>query len=164
MSCSTGRAPFYRPKLLLWKGNVYTSVCQEFCPQDGGGCIPACNGADTPLPLGRHPRADTRPCPVHAGDTDPHPPSACWDTPPPPQATAAVGTHLPGMHSCQVSGIGGSRGGPNSFIFMQFSAKKLVSTFILGVGADIPSGKSWTQEGIGGSRIFQMGAQPPTLG
>ena len=34
------------------------------------------------------------------------------------------------------------RGGPNSFIFMQFSAKKQVSTPTLGVGAP-PSGKSW---------------------
>ena len=35
---------------------------------------------------------------------------------------------------------------PNTFIFMQFSAKKLVSTPILGVGA--PSGKSWIRHWI----------------
>ena len=59
------------------------------CPQ--GGVYPiACwdthpNGQTPPLadtPLGRHPQADTPPCPVHAGI---HLlPSACWHTPPCP--------------------------------------------------------------------------------
>ena len=26
---------YYRPETKLWKGNVFTSVCQEFCPQGG---------------------------------------------------------------------------------------------------------------------------------
>ena len=153
-SCLTGRAPFYRPKLLLRKGNVCTSVCQEFCPQDGGGCIPAYTGADTPLPLGRH------------WDTDPPPLSACWDTPPP-------GSHCSGRYTSYWNAFlsskwhwwipGGVRDapyGPNPFIFMQFSTKKLVSTLILGVGTDTSSGQSWIHQGIGGSIIFQMGAQP----
>ena len=48
----------------LRKGNVFTSVCQEFCPQ-GRECIPACTGADTPpdryssMHWGRHPPAAT---------------------------------------------------------------------------------------------------------
>ena len=78
----------------LWKGNVFTSVCQEFCPQ--GGCLPDTPPGqtpppDTPLqadtPLGRHPTRQTPP------------PQA--DTPLPQQtATAADGTHPTGMHSC----------------------------------------------------------------
>ena len=58
----------YRPQTKLWKGNVFTSVCQEFCPQGEGV-------ADTPLwptppwadtSPGRHPsRADTPPGQTH---------------------------------------------------------------------------------------------------
>ena len=33
--------------------NVFTSVCQGFCPV-GRGCIPACTGADTPQGSGRY--------------------------------------------------------------------------------------------------------------
>ena len=40
---------YYRPQTKLRKGNVYRSMCQEFCPQ-GGSRHPR---ADTPL--GRHP-------------------------------------------------------------------------------------------------------------
>ena len=29
---------YYRPQTKLRKGNVFTSLCQEFCPQ-GGGCV-----------------------------------------------------------------------------------------------------------------------------
>ena len=62
----------------LRKGNVFTSVCQEFCPQGGGvhrhtlGRHPS---ADTPLNrhppgrhtyLGRHPRVDGYCCGRHA--------------------------------------------------------------------------------------------------
>ena len=43
----TGMHSFYHPQMKLQKGNVFTSVCQEFYPQ-GGGCFPACTGADTP--------------------------------------------------------------------------------------------------------------------
>ena len=39
----------YRPQQYLRKGNVFTSVCQEFCPGEGGGVV--CLGRH---PLGRH--------------------------------------------------------------------------------------------------------------
>ena len=61
---------FYRPQTKLRKGNVVTSVCQEFCP--GGGCLEG----DV------HGRGDGGAC--MAGET----------------ATAADGTHPAGMHSC----------------------------------------------------------------
>ena len=50
----------------LRQGNIFTSVCQEFCPQ-GGLCLSAC--WDThPSPLGRHPPGADSPLG-----------SACWD-------------------------------------------------------------------------------------
>ena len=97
----------------LRQGNIFTSVCQEFCPE---GCLPhlsVCwdthppgqtppSNGQTPLhlsrhppPLGRHPLpwADT---PLPWADTPP--PRA--DTPPPQQtATAADGTYPTGMLS-----------------------------------------------------------------
>ena len=99
---------------VLRKGNVFTSVCQEFCL---GGVYPSmpltampCTGADTPLaPL---PSAcwDTH---THPGQTPPgerHRPGRAdpppgrqplfWADPPPPTTTAADGTHPTGMHSC----------------------------------------------------------------
>ena len=54
---------FYR--LQLRKGNVFTSVCQEFCPQ-GRGCGPP--GQTPTTPIGRPPQADV-PLGRH-----PHPP------------------------------------------------------------------------------------------
>ena len=67
----------------LRQGNIFTSVCQEFCSQGGGGvCVSAC--WDTPpawaVHAGIHPT-----CPVHAGID---------------MATAADGAHPTGMHSC----------------------------------------------------------------
>ena len=65
---------FYRPQTKMRKGNVFTRICQEFCPQGD-----ACNTpwADTPL-AGRHPpwQADT-PLGRHtpSGQT---PPSSTW--------------------------------------------------------------------------------------
>ena len=61
---------FYRPQTKLRKGNVFTSVCQEFCPQRGKVYTPL---ADTPW-------ADT--------------------PPPNQTASATDGTHPTGMHSC----------------------------------------------------------------
>ena len=49
---------YYRPQTKLRKGNVFTSVCQEFCPQEGGGVHP-----QTDLPPGRHPPGKTPPAP-----------------------------------------------------------------------------------------------------
>ena len=75
------------------QGNIFTSVCQEFCSQGGGVCLSAC--WDTP------PR--TRHTPPGADPPDQARPPA--DTPLPPKHTAAyaqraAGTHPTGMHSC----------------------------------------------------------------
>ena len=58
--CSQKDFVHYRPQTKLRKGNVFTSVCQEFCPQ--GGCTPHLLGRHPPRqtppgrqPLGRHP-------------------------------------------------------------------------------------------------------------
>ena len=68
----------------LGQGNIFTSVCQEFCPQ-GGGRVSASVHA------GMHHHPPSR-----------HPPGT---RPPPPKQTAAYGqrapgTHPTGMHSC----------------------------------------------------------------
>ena len=73
---------FYCPQMKLWKGNVFTSVCQEFCPRGvypsmhlaGGVCIPACTGQGVCVyssmhwvgvwqapPPGKHPPGQTHP-------------------------------------------------------------------------------------------------------
>ena len=58
---------FYRTQRKLWKGDVFTSVCQEFCPQVGG-----VHPLVTPLPpLGRHPSTPGRDPPMQ---TPPPPP------------------------------------------------------------------------------------------
>ena len=77
----------------LWKGNVFTSVCQEFCPQQGPDTL-------TPSPdrLGRHPLGRSL-----QADTPPRadPPEQTPSPPTPAQtATAGDGTHPTGMHSC----------------------------------------------------------------
>ena len=65
----------------LRQGNIFTSVCQEFCPV-GDVCLSAC--WDTPPPM-------QTPSP---GQTPPQ------QTPPWRTATAADGTHPNGMLSC----------------------------------------------------------------
>ena len=68
----------YRGETKLRKGNVFTSVCQEFCPQGGGvhprDQTPPCQGGvyspsvgppGQTHPLGRHPWADTPPSSRH---------------------------------------------------------------------------------------------------
>ena len=80
----------YRPQTKLWKGNVFTPVCQSFCSY--GGCLPQCMlgytlpWADTPLgrhplPLGRYPPppGQTPPAQCMLGYKRPLL-SACWDT------------------------------------------------------------------------------------
>ena len=57
---------FYRPQTKLRKGNVFTSMCREFCPWGGGGVHPLGRqpppGQTTPTPSGRHPpQTDTPP-------------------------------------------------------------------------------------------------------
>ena len=77
---------FYRPQLLLWKGNVFRSACHSV-HRSGGGVHPP--WADTPM--GRQP-----PGRLPSGQT---PPPTWADTPTPSRemATAADGTHPIGM-------------------------------------------------------------------
>ena len=66
---------YYHSQMKLWKGNIFTTVCQSFCSK-WGLCIPACIGQTHP-PLekcpspSQTPRSDppeqTPPFPVHAG-------------------------------------------------------------------------------------------------
>ena len=81
---------FYGPQSKLRKGNVFTSVCQEFCP----GGVPA-----------RHPPGQTRQTPPHGRQTPPsgqtrQTPPLAGRQPPSLTATAAYSTHPTGMHSC----------------------------------------------------------------
>ena len=57
---------FFTGRNEVGQGNIFTSVCQEFCPQGGSASVHAPPGADTPSPWSRHPpRAD----PPRAADT-----------------------------------------------------------------------------------------------
>ena len=54
---------YYRQQIKLRKGNLFTSVCQEFCPRRG--CLPDTPRENTPMgrhaPRQTHPQADTSP-------------------------------------------------------------------------------------------------------
>ena len=69
----------------LGQGNIFTSVCQEFCPQ-GGGCLPQCMLGYPPPPRSRqHPPELTpsRPDKPPRADTPPPDQTPPWaDTPP----------------------------------------------------------------------------------
>ena len=89
---------FYPPQTKFRKGNVFTSMCQEFCPQrKGGGHIPPRRHYPTPqtpprpdtTPVGRQPPPGKTPLPLGR-----HLPRQT--------ATAADGTHPTGMHSCSI--------------------------------------------------------------
>ena len=43
----------------LGQGNIFTGVCQEFCPQGGGGCLPQCMLGYTPPQEQTHPPEQT---------------------------------------------------------------------------------------------------------
>ena len=100
---------YYRPETKLWKGNVFTSVCQEFCPQGGEVYTPARKTGKRPradIPLGRPPwQADT-PLGRHTSlGRHPFGQTPLWaDTSLGRHwhqtATAEDGTHPTGMHSC----------------------------------------------------------------
>ena len=78
----------------LGQGNIFTSVCQEFCSQGEGGCLPQCM-------LGYTPRADTPPDQTPPGADTPrtrHPPTPSKQTA--AYGQRAAGTHPTGMHSC----------------------------------------------------------------
>ena len=74
--------------ILLPEGNVFTSICQEFCPQGGVSQHAMGRGVHPP---GRLPRADTPWPDTHPGQTPPGTP---------PMATEVGGTHPTGKHSC----------------------------------------------------------------
>ena len=75
---------FYCPQRKLWKDNVFTSVCQEFCVHPPGQTPPADTPRQIPpppsdTPLGWHthsgqtsPQADTLPLPVNTPQSDGH--------------------------------------------------------------------------------------------
>ena len=98
---------FLPPATKLEQGNIFTSVCQEFCPQ-GGSATNHPLGRDTPgqtPPRSRHPwggrppppRADTplweQTAPFPQEQTPPS--STCWEI-----RAQAGGTHPTGMHTC----------------------------------------------------------------
>ena len=89
-------ASFLPAATKLGQGNIFTSVCQEFCPR-GGVCLSAC--WDTP-PWEQTPPREQTPSPRSR-----HPPPGA-DTPPGTQTAAygqrAAGTHPTGMHSCML--------------------------------------------------------------
>ena len=71
----------YQPQRSWAKGNIFTSVCQEFCPPGGGGCLPQCMLGYTPPPPSRHPTPGKQ--------------TAAY-------GQRAAGTHPTGMHSCMI--------------------------------------------------------------
>ena len=83
-SFSTSVAFNYRPQTMLRKGNLFTKVCQEFCPQGGGGGV---------HPLGRHPLA-RHPLGIHPLGRPPgrHPPGRR------PSGRHPSGRYPPGRH------------------------------------------------------------------
>ena len=92
----------------LRQGNIFTSMCQEFCPRrEGGVCLSGC--WDTPpwadTPPSKHPPRQTPPGQTPLGRQPPLCTPPRQTSPlgrPPPQQTATVsdGTHPTGMHSC----------------------------------------------------------------
>ena len=78
---------FTARKRSLGQGNIFTSVCQEFCPQ--GGVSASVHAGIPPPGPGRHPRDQAPPRPgtpraEHAGR----------------YSQRVGGTHPTGMHSC----------------------------------------------------------------
>ena len=87
------------PATKLGQGNIFRSVCQEFCSQEGSD----------PLHPGMHTPRDQRQAPPTPVGADPIPPGPEAGTPHPPGAVhdgrygqQAGGTHPNGMQSCNV--------------------------------------------------------------
>ena len=49
----------YRPQTMLWKGNVFTPVCQSFCSQGGSAPVHAGIPCHPPSPDRHPPQADS---------------------------------------------------------------------------------------------------------
>ena len=81
---------FKARKRSLGQGNIFTSVCQEFCSQ--GGAIPACIAGGIPACLAAGLQGGGL---LRGGVCS----GGCLVRPP-RMATAAGGTHPTGMHSC----------------------------------------------------------------
>ena len=93
----------------LGQGNIFTSVCQEFCPWGEGVCLSACWDTHTPPDQADPPRVSRHPLPreqtpLPPEQTDPPNPRTRQIPPPGKQTPAyglrAAGTYPTGMHSC----------------------------------------------------------------
>ena len=65
----------------LGQGNIFTSVCQEFCPR-GGGCLPQCMLGYTPPEQADHPPWTRHTTPPGTRPPGPGTPSPQEQTPP----------------------------------------------------------------------------------
>ena len=90
----------------LGQGNIFRSVCQEFCPR-GGGCLPQCMlGYTSPGSKHPPPEADTPSCPRSRHPWEQTPPGA--DTPweqTPPGSRYPRSRHPPGADTPTESGL-----------------------------------------------------------
>ena len=82
----------------MGQGNIFTSVCQEFCSQGGGAWSGGCLLPGGCLLLGVWFQGVPSPGGVCSGGGVPGPVGMPGGDP--PMATAAGGTHPTGMHSC----------------------------------------------------------------
>ena len=113
-----GKVIFLPAATKLGQGNIFTSVCQEFCPQgEEGVCLSAC--WDTPDPQApwdqtppgsRHPPDQAPPRPGTPPAVDPLPPSADPPRPgttPPSADPPRPGTHPPQEADCIIQSMSG---------------------------------------------------------
>ena len=91
-------------KRSLAQGNIFRSVCQEFCPQGGSasvhaGILPPRHPEQTPG--SRHPPNQAPPRPGNPPEQTPPEQTPPWDQAPPRRyGQRAGGTHPTGMQSC----------------------------------------------------------------
>ena len=116
------------------KSNVFTSVCQEFCPREGGVSprqTPPLEDfpQQTPPPPQLTPWADTSPSRQTHTNAD--------SLPPPETATAADGTHPTGMHSCFCNSTANYYGATVPF---QLPANSIELTHVVDIHPDVKSG------------------------
>ena len=103
----------------LGQGNIFTSVCQEFCPQGGGGCLPQCM-------LG-YPPDQTPPPPRDQAPRSRHPPGP--GTPPRTRHTPPEQTP-PREADCSIRSTSGRYASYwNAFLFCNFFPNKIIVVF-----------------------------------